>query len=64
VAQTVPVSVTMGGKPAAVVYSLASPQSAGLYQVAVTVPAGISGNVPVVLQQAGVNSNSVSIAVQ
>jgi uncharacterized protein (TIGR03437 family) len=64
IAQTAPVSVTIGGKPATVVYSIAAPQFAGLYQVAVTVPAGVPGSVPVVIQQGNGVSNTVNIAVQ
>lgn len=62
VANTYPVTATMGGKGATVVYSIASPSFPGLYQVAVTVPAGLTGAVPLVLQQFGANSNSVNIA--
>jgi uncharacterized protein (TIGR03437 family) len=58
------VTVTIGGKPATVAYSIASPQSVGLYQVAVTVPGGVSGTIPLVMQVGGVASNSVNITVQ
>ena len=61
---TAPVTATIGGKTAAVVYSAASPGFAGLYQVAVTVPAGVTGNVALQLTTGGVNSNSVTITVQ
>jgi uncharacterized protein (TIGR03437 family) len=61
---TAPVTATIGGKSATVIYSIASPQFVGLYQVAVTVPAGVSGTVPLALQQGGVNSNAVTIPVQ
>lgn len=63
-AYTTPVTATLGGKPATVVYSIAAPGFAGLYQVAVTVPAGVTGSVPLVLQEGTANSNAVSIAVQ
>jgi uncharacterized protein (TIGR03437 family) len=63
-ANTAPVTVTIGGKSATVIYSIASTQFAGLYQVAVTVPSGVTGSVPLVLQQGGVNSNAVTIPVQ
>jgi uncharacterized protein (TIGR03437 family) len=63
-ANTAPVTVTIGGKSAGVIYSIASPQFAGLYQVAVSVPSGVTGTVPLVLQQGGVNSNAVTIPVQ
>src|SRR5215831_1748504 len=58
------VTATIGGKDATVVYSIASPGFVGLYQVAVTVPAGVTGSSPIVLTQGGVKSNSVGIAIQ
>ncbi len=57
------VTATMGGQNATVVYSIASPGFVGLYQVAVTVPAGLSGSVPVVLTENGVQSNAVMVPV-
>jgi uncharacterized protein (TIGR03437 family) len=63
-ATNVPVTATIGGKPATVTYAIASPGFAGLYQVALTVPAGVAGSSPIVLTQGTTNSNSVSIAVQ
>jgi len=36
----------------------------GLYQVALTVPAGVTGNSAIVLKQGSTTSNSVNIAVQ
>ena len=42
--QVCPVTATIGGKPATVTYAIASPGFAGLYQVALTVPAGVTGN--------------------
>jgi uncharacterized protein (TIGR03437 family) len=64
VANTATVTATIGGMNAPVTYSIASAGFAGLYQVAVTVPAGVSGNVPVVISQGTTRSNSVNIAVQ
>ena len=58
------VTATIGGKDATVVYSIASPGFVGLYQVAVTVPAGVTGSSPIVLTQGGMKSNSVPIAIQ
>jgi minor extracellular serine protease Vpr len=58
------VTATIGGKDATVVYSIASPGFVGLYQVAVTAPAGVTGSSPIVLTQGGVKSNSVPIAIQ
>jgi uncharacterized protein (TIGR03437 family) len=61
---SVPVTATIGGKPATVTYAIASPGFAGLYQVALTVPAGVTGSSPIVLTQGTVNSNAASISVQ
>jgi uncharacterized protein (TIGR03437 family) len=61
---TAAVTATMGGNPATVVYAIASPGFAGLYQVAITVPSGLTGNAPIVLTEGGVPSNSVAIPVQ
>jgi uncharacterized protein (TIGR03437 family) len=60
---TAPVDVTIGGEFAPVIYSIASPQYVGLYQVAVKVPADMpAGNQPVVMTIKGVRSNVVTIA--
>ena len=63
---TAPVTVTMGGQNANVIYSIAAPPYvAGLYQMAVTTPAGLgAGSVPVVASVGGVASNTVTIPVQ
>ncbi len=63
---TVQPTVTIGGTNAQVSFSGLVPGLAGLYQVNVTIPAGgAAGNsVPVVLTIAGVQSNTVTIAVQ
>ena len=58
------VTATISGKPATVVYAIASPGFVGLYQVAVTVPAGVTGSSALVLTQGTANSNSVPISVQ
>jgi uncharacterized protein (TIGR03437 family) len=58
------VTATIGGKDATVVYSIISPGFCGLYQVAITVPAGVTGSSAIVLKQGSTTSNSVSIAVQ
>jgi uncharacterized protein (TIGR03437 family) len=58
------VTVTVGGQNAAVIYSIASPGFAGLYQTAVTIPSGVTGSVPVVLSLGTTKSNTVNIAVQ
>jgi uncharacterized protein (TIGR03437 family) len=61
---TRPVTATIGGRAATVVYSAASPGFTGLYQVAVTVPAGVTGSLPLQLQMGGATSNAVTIPVQ
>jgi uncharacterized protein (TIGR03437 family) len=59
-------TVTIGGQLAPVGFSGLAPGSAGLYQVNVTIPSGVTaGNaVAVLLTIAGVQSNSVTIALQ
>ena len=62
---TAPVKVTVGGKDATVIYSIASPGFVGLYQTAVTIPAGAgTGNVPVILTSGTTASNTVNIFLQ
>jgi uncharacterized protein (TIGR03437 family) len=63
-ANTRPVTATIGGTSAAVAYSIASPGFTGLYQVAVTVPDGVHGNVPLEIRMGATASNTVSIPVQ
>ena len=59
---TAATTATIGGVNAPVIYSVASPGFAGLYQTAVRVPAGLAaGNQPLVLTVNGVASNSVNI---
>jgi uncharacterized protein (TIGR03437 family) len=47
-----------------VLFSGLTPTAVGLYQLNVTVPNGVSGNVPVVISIAGFNSKPSAIAVQ
>ncbi len=63
---TTAVQATVGGISATVTYSGLAPGFAGLYQVNVTIPAGVqSGSaVPVVLTMNGVASNTATIAIQ
>jgi uncharacterized protein (TIGR03437 family) len=58
--------VTIGGVRANMLFSGLSPGSVGLYQVNAIVPAGTATGsaVPVVISIGGVNSNSVTIAIQ
>jgi len=58
-------SVTVGGRDADVVASSLAPGFAGLYQVAIRMPAGVgSGNQPVVLTVGGARSNAAMMAVR
>ena len=59
-------TVTIGGQAAQVLFSGLAPGSAGLYQVNVTIPNGVTvgSAVPVVLTIGGVLSNTVTVAVQ
>jgi uncharacterized protein (TIGR03437 family) len=58
-------TATIAGVNAPVIYSIASPGFAGLYQTAIRVPAGIAaGNQPLVLTTNNAASNSVNIAVK
>jgi uncharacterized protein (TIGR03437 family) len=63
-ARTTPVTATIGGQPATTIYSIASPGFPGLYQLAITVPAGLTGSVPLVLQQGAATSNTVTLALK
>lgn len=59
-------TVMIGNQAADVFYSGLAPGFAGLYQVNVTVPSGVTpgSNVPVVLTVAGVSSPAVTVAIQ
>lgn len=59
-------TVTIGGLPANINFSGLAPGFVGLYQVNAQVPTGIApgGAVPVVITQAGMRSNAVTIAVR
>jgi uncharacterized protein (TIGR03437 family) len=63
--QTTP-TVTIGGVSAKVQFSGLTPGFAGLYQVNVQVPDGVSPGdaVPVVVTIGGVSSNTATIAVE
>src|ERR1017187_5999093 len=64
--ETAKVTATIGGANANVIYSIAAPPYvAGLYQMAVTVPSGLApGSQPVVATSGGIQSNTVTIAVE
>jgi uncharacterized protein (TIGR03437 family) len=61
-----PVTVTVGGKDAQVLFAGLAPGYVGLYQVNVIVPSGIAAaaDVPVVLTEAGATSAPVTVAVK
>lgn len=63
-ANTATVTATIGGQPVpTVIYSIASPQFTGLYQVAIRVPTGIpTGDQKLVIRVNGVDSNAVNLA--
>jgi len=62
---TSPVSVTIGGQDARVVYSVAAPGFAGVNQIGVIMPSGVaSGTVPVVVRMGNTGSAAVNLAVQ
>jgi len=58
-----PVSVSIGGEPVPVIYQGLDPGSVGIYRVTVGLPGNLTpgGEVPVVIRQNGIASNSVSI---
>jgi uncharacterized protein (TIGR03437 family) len=62
---TEPVSVTIGGRPATLLFAGLAPGFAGLYQVNAIVPAGLTpGNVNVVIKVGEQEAPPVTIAVQ
>ena len=63
---TVPVTATVGGKPAAVQFAGLAPNFVGLYQVNVQIPDGVTAGsaVQLVLYQNGIASNTVTLAVR
>ncbi len=60
------VTASIGGLPAQVSFAGLAPGFAGLYQVNVTVPAGVTAgaSVPVILTAAGFSSAPVTVAIQ
>jgi uncharacterized protein (TIGR03437 family) len=61
-----PVTVSVGGENASVLFAGLAPGFVGLYQMNVTVPAGIaaSDTVPVVLMAGSISSVPVTVAIQ
>ncbi|MDQ6676241.1 MAG: alpha/beta hydrolase fold domain-containing protein [Acidobacteriota bacterium] len=60
-ANTTPVTVSIGGQTASPVYSVAAPGFAGLSQIAIRVPNGLAGTVPVTLQSGATVSAAANI---
>ncbi len=58
------VTLTVNGQNVPVMSAVAAPGYAGVYQVAFAVPSGVTGSVPVVLQQGDSRSNAVNLAVK
>jgi len=62
---TAPVTVSFGGQPATVIYSIASPGYIGLYQTAIRVPTGIAaGDQRLTLTINNKTSNAVTVNVR
>jgi uncharacterized protein (TIGR03437 family) len=61
---TAPVSVKLGGASAPVIYSIATPGLAGIYQIAFTVPTGVSGSSALVVTAGSAASNTVNVMVK
>jgi uncharacterized protein (TIGR03437 family) len=58
-------TVTIDGQQATVVFAGLTPGAAGLYQINVTVPAGLpAGQLPVVITQSGVTANAATLPVK
>ena len=63
-ANTMPITATVGGLPAKLVSSVASPEFVGLYQTAIMIPAGVTGTASLTLQLEDVMSNTVNVVVR
>jgi uncharacterized protein (TIGR03437 family) len=61
---TANVTATVGGAPADVLFAGLAPGFAGLWQINVALPAGVSGAVPVIVTVADVQSNPVTVWVK
>jgi len=61
-----PVTATIGGQPAQVLFAGLAPGFAGLYQVNVVVPTGVTtgADIPVILTTAGFSSTPVTVAIK
>jgi uncharacterized protein (TIGR03437 family) len=61
---TAKVTATVGGAAAQVLFAGLAPGFAGLWQINLTLPAGISGAVPTIVTVAGMASNTVTVWVE
>jgi len=61
---TAKVTATVGGAAAQVLFAGLAPGFAGLWQINLTLPAGISGAVPTIVTVAGMPSNTVTVWVE
>jgi uncharacterized protein (TIGR03437 family) len=57
-------TVTIGNQQAPVSFSGLAPGFAGLYQINVTVPAGLTGNQPITIAIGGVTSPAATLPLQ
>lgn len=58
-------TVTIGGRPAEILFAGLTPFGVGLYQINLRVPAGVTaGELPVVITQGGVSANAATLPVR
>jgi uncharacterized protein (TIGR03437 family) len=57
-----PVTVTVGGKNATVIYAGLTQGFVGLYQINLIVPAGLTGSQPVVVTSSGTYSSAAGVS--
>ena len=57
-------TVTVGGRPASVIFAGLTPGAVGLYQINLFVPTGGTGDLPVVISQNGVEANTTVLPVR
>jgi uncharacterized protein (TIGR03437 family) len=57
-------TVTIGGKSPTILYAGLTPFLVGLYQITMTLPADVSGDLPVIITQDGVEANATVLTVR
>jgi len=57
-------TITIGGKEANIIYAGLTPFAVGLYQATLFVPDGVTGDLPVVISQNGVEANTTVLPVR